>query len=185
MAERPLTLSFPEARHLASTGGLLVVRPVKRPSHLGTDLSDWFGPIQSIKVVDGWVASYERSQVSGITPPWHPGERLWVREVWRLRAGWEQRAHVAYRADNPQGLYWNPAVTMPRWASRWEVVVESVEAGRLRQLDRREYARVAAVQAAKVLVRGAHLQGLPVWNRRFPSHRWESDPWVWLGRVVR
>src|SRR5262245_50360133 len=68
-----------------------------------------------------------------------PGDRLWVRETWRVFGGhqYEYQQHqpsVLYRADfdlfDEEGA-WRPSIFMPRWASRITLEITKVRVERL------------------------------------------------------
>lgn len=84
----------------------------------------------------------------------HPGDRLWVRETWRLKhfgpnitlAYALKRCdeqgipkEIVYEADDPGGIgsYRNnrPSIHMPRWASRLTLVVTEVRRQRLQEIS--------------------------------------------------
>ena len=58
------------------------------------------------------------------------GDRLWVKETWRIHSADEGTQHVEYRADtdgaSERGRPWRPPRYMPRWASRIELEVVGV-----------------------------------------------------------
>jgi hypothetical protein len=145
-----------------------------------------------------------------------PGDRLWVRETFAPATGsvgrWARLSEadymlfrdgtVRFREGAPypvdlNGFYWKatwcPATIMPRWASRWTLIVEQVEKGRLRDIDRagaiREGLRPmpfpfgpfwsggSEVGAPHLSPVGALRSG---WNRIHSTigERWEDDPEV-------
>jgi len=64
-------------------------------------------------------------------PYGQPGDRLWVRETWRLPEGAPQ-GWVDYKADDTrQGFKWRPSIHMPRRASRIDLDLVSVRVERL------------------------------------------------------
>jgi hypothetical protein len=78
-----------------------------------------------------------------------PGDRLWVREAWRIVSAAE--ADIEYRADkriarcptSPEefwrgeafDLMWRPSIFMPRWASRITLEVTDVRVERLQDIS--------------------------------------------------
>ena len=64
-----------------------------------------------------------------------PGDRLWVREAWRLPDG-APKGWVDYRADDTRdGFKWKPSIHMPRWASRITLEVTDVRVERLQDIS--------------------------------------------------
>ena len=81
---------------------------------------------------------------SQFNPYGQPGDRLWVRETWRI-AGESpddaldmfDRDDVQYRADDDQsyiGTY-RPSIHMPRWASRITLEITAVRVERLQDIS--------------------------------------------------
>jgi len=71
-----------------------------------------------------------------------PGDRLWVREAWKL--GLADHRCPGYRADMiyqcgkpiPDGPHrWRPSIHMPRWASRLTLIVTDVRVQRLQDIS--------------------------------------------------
>ena len=86
--------------------------------------------------------------------PWQPGDRLWVRETWRLvGSGLSAQGHlypaehVVYEADGAEtyittptrqhtvSLSRRPSIHMSRWASRITLVVTDVRVQRLQEIS--------------------------------------------------
>lgn len=85
-------------------------------------------------------------------PYGQPGDRLWVREKWRLgdwmhdeRVQWfdsesrisEGQQHLHYAADEPEqaDACWRPSTHMQRWASRITLEVTDVRVERLQEIS--------------------------------------------------
>lgn len=70
-----------------------------------------------------------------------PGDRLWVREAWRVGEDGipigEDRECVHYRADADEsaGGPWRPSIHMPRWASRLTLEIVSVRPERVQEIS--------------------------------------------------
>lgn len=137
-----------------------------------------------------------------------PGDRLWVRETWGLRAygdmtdwctssvaGWTREdfqrwGEIDYRADwgeNQEGCRWRPAIHMPRWASRITLEIDGVRVQRLQDLS-----EVDAQAEGCRGVHGATGQAIPgpplsaredferLWDRLNAERApWRENPWVW------
>jgi len=145
-------------------------------------------------------------------PYGQPGDRLWVREAWRvidLANGFAPReitaAHrIWYEADvpheSPAGRY-RPGMFMPRWASRIKLEITGVRVERLQ--DIREADAVAeGVSPANCCMRDDDTSALsrigPVFGNSFPIARyaalwesinghgsWEANQWVWVVEFKR
>jgi hypothetical protein len=114
----------------------------------------------------------------GIRCPFSVGQRLWVRETWRLPNG-APKGWVDYRADDERtGFKWRPSIFMPRAYSRIDLEVTEVRVQRVQEIsDGDAYAEG---------ISGCDWMGDPVgeyaklWDsingKRAP---WASTPWVW------
>jgi hypothetical protein len=148
-----------------------------------------------------------------------PGDLLWCRETWcpvddRDHDGslWvDYRATPRYSAEKPAGwenapsdteaLNWRSPITMPRWASRLTLRVESVRVERLQAISE-EDAIAEGIESTPCMARPGkrlwcdyNIRHDPfewyadprdsfrsLWDtinskRGFP---WESNPWVWV-----
>jgi hypothetical protein len=139
---KPLTLTNAEAAHLAAHDELVVVREVKpqpEPEPARFQYLKYDGGMDTAWA--GWCPTSNSGKIAIFEPSIYgcplgaPGQRLWCRETWAdvLDCGHYNHLHgtgvsVLYKADGhtcPDR--WRSPVTMPRWASRWTVVVEDVQ----------------------------------------------------------
>lgn len=152
MKERPILFSDPMVRAIIERRKTMTRRIVKPQPTLGRSQT---GP--------QWVheTKYCTTILNDTSGPWsllanecphgQPGDRLWVRETFRIvdfdlkNGDWDGR--VEYRADNTMSLQrfhlpngedtrtgWRPSIHMPRWASRITLEIESVRVERLQEL---------------------------------------------------
>jgi len=178
----------------------LIVRPVKgQPT---TALMGHEGEI--------WHRVGEGKYQSGlpvVCPLGVPGDRLVGKETWhtdesdlgRARAEHEDAmsaSPIFYRADFANkyaGCRWRFPATMPAWASRITLEVESVRCCRLLQLcedDARKmgvpwktYPDLPTPRNASKAIRTSFES---TWNRHYGRrYPWESNPWVWAAKVKR
>lgn len=120
-----------------------------------------------------------------------PGDRLWVRETWRVEralnsckpSDMDQPYPRDYRADErtqkEQDWHhpafagrWRPSIHMPRWASRITLEVTEVRVERLHQITEDE-------------ARAEGIRTLPDQDPEDPSAWWESAPGVHQARSAR
>jgi hypothetical protein len=134
-----------------------------------------------------------------------PGDRLYVRETWRLSAHLDGCSpSKAWNADSKQGLVplaiqyradshvelgaygdkiswtwgrWRPSIHMPRWASRIQLEVTGVRVE-----------RVQDTSEADIIEEGCPREYLlgsnwfrPLWDsiNAKRGYNWKSNPWVW------
>ncbi len=126
------------------------------------------------------------------------GDALRVREPWKQNPdfpGAKGNAFVAYKAEpgqEPGG--WKSPATMPPWAARFRLEVTESTVEKLRAITEDEalaegypgldpepvaeggtvYSWRGRSSAPCPLAHFAH-----VWDEMHPTHKWESDPWVW------
>jgi len=126
------------------------------------------------------------------------GDRLWVRETWRVSPSGETSPyspeHCHYRADADEPAAdgcWRPSIHMPRWACRLVLEVTGVRVERLQAIDeigaRDEGVEPVAAgdgpgvitTAGNISYRKAFAQG---WDRiNGPrGYGWDANPWVWV-----
>lgn len=128
-----------------------------------------------------------------------PGDRLWVRETFRLRADQDDKppsqdwwkSGAWYQADGncePSGCgggagKLRPAIFMPRWASRITLEITEVRAQRLQDMDYIDaYAEGIPEQGGNSSDGAWRVLGKfrDLWNSiNGKTHPWESNPWVW------
>ncbi len=115
-----------------------------------------------------------------------PGDRLWVRETFRIEGG-ARPEHgpngVHFRADEDEpGIGWRPSIFMPRWASRLTLEVTEVRVERLGALTYDD-AQAEGVDFFPLAPGCSLVQRFALgWDaingkRGFP---WASNPWVWV-----
>jgi hypothetical protein len=115
-----------------------------------------------------------------------PGDRLWVREAWRVGKGYDGAAgsgftspRVHYEADGP-ALDWcgryRHARFMPRWASRITLIVESVKVERLQEISEED----AIAEGVTPGFGGGPIQEdfFCLWNSINGPFAADENPWV-------
>jgi len=139
--------------------------------------------------------------------PYQTGDRLWVRETWKL---WEDPGDghdwILYRAggkmsfpnvqyldmpNDPFADKWRPSIFMPRWASRITLEIVSVRCERLQEITEDDAEKEGAdpefeVDAATFCRGGkipasTHVLGFKhLWDSTTDKHPWSSNPLVWV-----
>jgi hypothetical protein len=121
-------------------------------------------------------------------PYGQPGDRLWVRETFRVIDGQTQpRIAIDYRADPEDkwcrigdflgdGKKWRPSIHMPRWASRILLEITNVRVERVQEIS------VADAKAEGVCGLSARAEFLMLWDsiNAKRGFGWDANPWVWV-----
>lgn len=150
-----------------------------------------------------------------ITPPYKPGDVLWVRETWMCETeqgvptgGYIYRATDYPEPDGGLPLKWRPSIFMPREAARLFLRVTNVWPEKLRAITDKQAIKEGAVYRERVglgLESGWNMGGLPhpqylqrssrmafaaLWNSTIkrkdePRFGWGANPWVWAIQFER
>ncbi len=141
---------------------------------------------------------------------WQPGDRIWVRETFRVhsratdvatlvykasvRNSWTEQTHrvpvsVCNKPATPEK--WTPSLHMPRWASRILLEITGVRVERLNAISEENAASEGVAQ-----FRGGfwkHYQPgwtqhqlsargsfVTLWKSIYDEESWQSNPWVWV-----
>jgi hypothetical protein len=128
-------------------------------------------------------------------PYGQPGDRLWVKETWRVCGGKEYEyqqdpSQVMYRATHQEDGFpftwesyvWRPSIYMPRWASRITLEVTAIRVERLQDISEADaIAEGAPWAACGAPQEGSHKAGFAqLWESIHGPGSWEANPWVWV-----
>lgn len=126
-----------------------------------------------------------------LCPYGQPGDRLWVRETWRL---WKRRLGgketLQFKADSNKwmidpGNPWESPIFMPRKYSRITLEITDVRVERLQEIN------YIDTISEGIVYEKPNLWGFPakfihLWNSiHKKEHRWEDNPWVWVVEFKR
>ena len=152
MTDRPILFSDPMVR--------AILREIERPGS-GKTQTRRVAKRQDVVLRNGrpFVPTGVHSELPFSQPGWDVGDRLWVREAWRLTqvgggsGGGMLPFHAyesCYRADDHTDYFefegeadpflafasdgWRPSIFMPRWASRITLTVTDVRVQRLQDI---------------------------------------------------
>lgn len=207
--ERPMLFSGPMVRAILEgrkTVTRRVVTPQPAPNKPHDGGTTWvYKPNTGLHVPYGTVGHLTLAEKHGLTCPYgQPGERLWVRETWGLRAlydvtdwcGTSLKGVAAlppcwaldYKADwahECEEAHWRPSIHMPRWASRLTLEVVSVRVERLQDITEED----AKAEGAEPIpdpsapgYEGTHVyrDGFRLlWEFINGAGSWQANPWVW------
>ncbi|EAT9131611.1 hypothetical protein FCP47_14565 [Salmonella enterica] len=126
-----------------------------------------------------------------------PGDRVWVRETFRVHSratdvatlvyrasvqnSWTEQTHrvpvaVCNKPATPEK--WTPSIHMPRWASRITLEITGVRVERLNSITESdaEAEGVTDTGFGDLLVDGYRY----LWKSIYGEESWAANPWVWV-----
>ena len=139
-----------------------------------------------------------------LLPPYcpygQPGDRLWVKETWRLLDVFEDWWYGGYDADiyrgkipsqrpNPKNLAveyladtgedgpWRPSLHMPRWASRIMLEITKIRVERIQEISNVDVKAEGFAPWGDKYLGFADLWD-PIYARK--GFGWETNCWVWV-----
>ncbi|EBV3278184.1 hypothetical protein DOH34_13150 [Salmonella enterica subsp. enterica serovar Wangata] len=130
-----------------------------------------------------------------------PGDRIWVRETFRVhsratdvatlvyrasvRNSWTEQTHrvpvaVCNKPATPEK--WTPSIHMPRWASRITLEITDVRVERLRDLSEEDAKSEGIIPSAGGVLPGweYRINFRDLWMDIYGTDNWEANPWVWV-----
>lgn len=138
-------------------------------------------------VVAGWGPSDEEGYEAYPCPFGQPGDRLWVRESYRVMYP-HGKAELQYKADFKPLKYdeWKASIFMPRWASRLTLEVTGVRVERLQDISKADVIAEGLTErdgyALADVHAGWHEPFAQLWdsiNGDKPGRAWADNPWCW------
>lgn len=134
-------------------------------------------------------------------PYGQPGDRIWVRETYRVHGKATDVATLVYRAsvrnswteqthrvpvdvcNKPVSEKWTPSIHMPRWASRILLEITDVRVERLHDMSEAD-AKAEDATPAKYKItppEAVYRVGFgDIWRSIYGQDNWLSNPWVWV-----
>lgn len=206
--EKPILFSGPMVRAILA-GRKSVTRRVVKPQPPGLaegyawsvesdcGLFSWFAERWHDPVGFDEQGGMETSHWNTLSCPYgQPGDRLWVREVWRVRRG-SWCGDLVYRADATtrplefaeateidakhfDSTAWRSPIYMPRWASRITLEITEVRVERVQEIadDNAAAIREGFENTPESCAWWKFRETWDALNakRGFP---WEANPWAW------
>lgn len=132
------------------------------------------------------------------------GERIWVRETFRVhsratdvatlvyrasvRNSWTEQTHrvpvsVCNKPATPEK--WTPSIHMPRWASRLLLEITDVRVERLNNISECD-AKAEGGPTECTLIGDKYFPGFrSLWKSIYGEESWAANPWVWVIKFKR
>ncbi|MJN96019.1 hypothetical protein DNX92_05000 [Salmonella enterica subsp. enterica] len=127
------------------------------------------------------------------------GERIWVRETFRVhsratdvatlvyrasvRNSWTEQTHrvpvaVCNKPATPEK--WTPSIHMPRWASRLLLEITDVRVERLNNISECD-AKAEGGPTECTLIGDKYFPGFrSLWKSIYGEESWDANPWAWV-----
>lgn len=189
MTDRPIIFSAPMIRALLDgrkTQDRRVLKPQPFPC------ADGWGCVDRNGAPQKWLPCLPKLH------PYAPGDRLWVREAWRVDAEWDDcpprefdgADAIHYEADSEQRLHlWgNPftpgrlrsPIHMSRWASRLTLLVTEVRVQRLQDISAEDVTAEGIPFESDALApyEWSVSRFADIWNSIHGPDAWDANPWV-------
>lgn len=150
--------------------------------------------VDCVKDVDGLPSRVDMlGENSELCPYGEPGDRLWVKETWRVARGKDKNLRFGWVADDAWSksfpekvpvkwcLVHQPSIHMPRWASRITLEVVKVRVERLQDITE-EDAKAEGCARFEDDHGGysARVMFCELWESINGAGSWDLNPWVWV-----
>ncbi|EPD5685882.1 hypothetical protein [Escherichia coli] len=134
-------------------------------------------------------------------PYGQPGDRIWVRETYRVHGKATDVATLVYRAsvrnswteqthrvpvevcNKPVSEKWTPSIHMPRWASRILLEITDVRVERLHDMSEADAKAEGASPVTYKITQPEAVYRVgfgDIWRGIYGQENWLSNPWVWV-----
>lgn len=157
----------------------------------------------------GGAVSYVGCRLASTLCPFgEVGDRLWVRETFRVHSRATDVATLVYKASEQQSWTqqthrvpiekcikqavidkWTPSIHMPRWASRITLEITGVRVERLQDISRVDAIAEGGPQSHPSIDAVSQDYGFPDFSRSwfgqtwwsiYGEESWQANPWVWV-----
>ncbi len=159
------------------------------------------------RFVDRTEKSNDRLMLDIKCPYGQVGDRLWVRETWKLHTYAGSPGHeqimLEYKAGGLTGWFklnevepkppfkfqkWVPSIHMPRWASRITLEITEVRVERVQEITEEDCYKEGLDLSIGMMLVEPHWMTKDILKRKYrdlwdslnTKRGWESNPWVWV-----
>ena len=191
--ERPILFSGDMVRAILDGRKTMTRRVVKIAQHPQAERVQHFEGLRW-----DWLR-YDGLRLSTFKCPFgKTGDRLWVRETFRLSDPNDCACYEPCRCRSGQPMYradghyhdmeykWKPSIHMPRWASRITLEITDIRVERLQDINEEDAEAEGAPLELGVLERtilGAKARYrsgfVRLWESINGPGSWDANPWVW------
>lgn len=199
MKERPILFSAPMVRALLD-GSKTQTRRVVKPEG-AHHLFQFRGTTAAAGADEptgewGWCGSSHVVNKHIRCPYGQPGDRLWVREAWRVEKFIDNLAprelaagcSVVYEASG-EAPAWRgkqrPSMFMPRWMSRITLEVTGVRVERLQDISEADAKAEGCPGTAPMGFCLSRIEYRELWESINGAGSWATNPWVWVVEFKR
>lgn len=192
MKERPILFNSEMVRAIID-GRKTQTRRVVKPPKNWPEYS-YCDPFAMPPDVWWWNGEHDRVGVRQECPFGKVGDRLWLRETFRLFDSHTECAcyddcrcaamdgNPIYRADEDDaGATWKPSIHMPRSASRITLEITNVRLERLNAISE-EDAMAEGIDLNDWYSGNPHYRHafMQLWSKIYGAESWDKNPWVWV-----
>lgn len=120
-----------------------------------------------------------------ITPPYQPGDILYVRETWKQAPNGYYYYEDWQRNDIADVTKWKPSIHMPKEAARIWLKVTDVRVERLQEISGEDLIKEGIDLFQSSYVRVAFDEFKNIWNSTIKKsdidrYGWDANPYVWV-----
>jgi len=192
--ERPILFSGPMVRSIIDGRKTQTRRVVKpQPFEHGRDglvSAGWGWSIGQKCKLQAWKVDEIGSAMVKYCPHGKPGDRLWVREAFRLaplgngpRDEFGRPAVTHFRSTDSHlfpDVKWKRSIHMPRWASRITLEIIAVRVERLNDISRGDAMAEGCPHSNLAYGQNPCDWFYELWESINGPESWAANPWVWV-----
>lgn len=120
-----------------------------------------------------------------ITPPYQPGDILYVRETWKQAPNGYYYYEDWQRDDIADITKWKPSIHMPKEATRIWLKVTDVRVERLQDMGKMDAVKEGIDTRLCINLKHALAKFKKLWNSTIKKsdldcYGWNANPWVWV-----